>query len=323
MIKTSKELVAACLDVVNNHKTLYVMGCFGAPMNEKNKTRYLNAHAFNRKEPHATYIKNASADTFGFDCVCFIKGLFWGWNGDPNQVYGGAQYKSNGVPDIGTDQMIKVCTEVSDDFSNIVPGELVWQPGHVGIYVGNGLAAEATFEPVSKVQLQAVLPMGWKDGYPATGWTKHGKLPWITYVEETEEPAKPEVVEDFYKVILEEIEKDEVDQLTKQAKENGWAIRVEKIESKPAVTPEPEPEPEPAPVPAPVAPWVPAEGDIVYFNGGVHYRNANATDGGSSAPAGQAKISKIAAGKKHPYSLVKTGKTGPYGWVDEGTFTKV
>ena len=29
MIKTAKELVAACLDVVNNYKTIYVLSCFG------------------------------------------------------------------------------------------------------------------------------------------------------------------------------------------------------------------------------------------------------------------------------------------------------
>ncbi len=183
MIQTAKELVAACLDAVNNHKTMYVLSCFGAPMNEKNKARYAKADP-----KRAAEIRAASSDTFGFDCICFIKGLLWGWNGDTSQVYGGAVYKSNGIPDIGADQLIKQCTDVSDDFSTIVPGEYVWLPGHCGIYVGDGLAAEATFEPVSGVQLQAVLPMGVKDGYPATGWVKHGKLPWISY--EVEENTK-------------------------------------------------------------------------------------------------------------------------------------
>lgn len=32
MIKAAKELAAACVDVSTNYKTLYVMGCFGAPM---------------------------------------------------------------------------------------------------------------------------------------------------------------------------------------------------------------------------------------------------------------------------------------------------
>jgi hypothetical protein len=33
-----------------------------------------------------------------------------------------------------------------------------------------------------------------------------------------------------------------------------------------------------------------------------------------------AKITKIVLGKKHPYHLVKTGTTGPYGWCDRDDF---
>lgn len=70
-------------------------------------------------------------------------------------------------------------------------------------------------------------------------------------------------------------------------------------------------------------PWVPAVGDIVQFNGGKHYNSANATSG-SDCSAGEAKITRIyQLGKsKHPYHLVRTGKTGPYGWCDEGSFSK-
>lgn len=67
--------------------------------------------------------------------------------------------------------------------------------------------------------------------------------------------------------------------------------------------------------------WVPDVGDIVNFKGDTHYGNPSAATGRSAA-AGQAKITKVANGK-HPYHLVRTGKTGPYGWVDAGTFTKV
>lgn len=73
--------------------------------------------------------------------------------------------------------------------------------------------------------------------------------------------------------------------------------------------------------PTPIEPWAPKVGDIVMFKGGTHYSNANATTG-STASAGQAKISKIVDGTKHPYSLVRTGKTGPYGWVDREAFEK-
>ena len=307
MIKTAKELVAACLNVVNNYKTLYVMGCFGAPMTDRNKIRYINEYSFNRQEDRKGKIQAATADTFGFDCICFIKSLFWGWQGDANQVYGGAAYKSNGVPDIGTDQLINICTDVSEDFSTIVPGEYVWLPGHCGIYVGDGLAAEATFEPAEGVQLQCVLPMGVKPDMPATGWKKHGKLPWISY------DAQPEEVR-HYRVTLEGVDSTALGALEATAKENGWRVAVEPLaEEKPT-------QPAPAPVvPEPV--WTPTEEDIVYFKGGLQYGSANASKG-SERGAGLAKITKTAPRKAHPFHLVKLGSIGPYGWVDRDTFEK-
>ena len=119
MIKTSKELATACLNVANNYKTLYVMGCFGAPMTAGNKIRYINHHSYNQKVSQKAKINAASADTFGFDCVCLIKGLLWGWSGDASKIYGGAGYAVNGVPDIGTEQIISVCKDVSTNFSKI------------------------------------------------------------------------------------------------------------------------------------------------------------------------------------------------------------
>ena len=296
MLKTAKELVAACLDVVNHYKTLYVMGCFGAPMTENNKTRYINGYAFNRNQDRAAKIRGASADTFGFDCVCFIKALFWGWKGDPSQVYGGAQYKANGVGDISADAMLKVCTEVSTDFSTIVPGELVWLPGHVGIYVGDGLAAEATFEPEEGVQLQCVLPMGVKPGMPATGWVKHGKLPWISYEEVPQRDIR-------YRVILEGLTEQEAEDFTDNPRA-GWVVHVEEMESYQEQA------------------WEPKEGDTVLFRGGMQYSQSNGT-AGNQRSAGFAKITKVAPGALHPYHLVKTGSVGPYGWVDRESFENV
>ena len=287
MIKTAKQLVNACLDVVNNHKTMYVLSCFGAPMNEKNKERYAKADP-----ARAAQIRGASSDTFGFDCICFIKGLMWGWKGNKDHVYGGAEYKSNGIPDIGADSLIKQCLDVSEDFSTIVPGEYVWLPGHCGIYVGDGLAAEATFEPKSGVQLQAVLPMGVKEGYPATGWVKHGKLPWISY------EAEPEKL---YKVTLTGVSGGELADLNTAAKLRGWVARWEVTEE---------------------VSWEPAVGEIVQFKGGMQYSSANA-ETGTQRPAGLAKLTKTAPGKRHPYHLIKTGSQGPYGWVDGYTITKV
>lgn len=178
MIKTAKELVAACMDLANNHKTLYVIGCFGSPMNKANQDRYIAHHEYNRRAARTTMIKAASADTFGFDCVCMIKGLLWGWDGDTSHVYGGAKYGSNGVPDIGADQIIQVCKDVSTDFSKMQPGELLWMKGHVGIYVGNGNCVECTPGWKNGVQVTAVKNIKAGSGH---NWTKHGKLPYVSY----------------------------------------------------------------------------------------------------------------------------------------------
>ena len=189
MIKTGKELATACVDVANNYKSLYVLGCFGWPMTADNKQRAKNAQSYNRKAERAAKIDAASANTFGFDCVCLIKSLLWGWSGDATKGYGGSVYGSNGVPDIDETSMINVCKDVSTDFSSIHVGEAVWIPGHIGIYIGDGLAVECT--PIWKdgVQITAVHNIEIKSGYNGRTWTKHGKLPYITYEAEPEKPA--------------------------------------------------------------------------------------------------------------------------------------
>ncbi|MGN1158317.1 MAG: phage tail tip lysozyme [Agathobacter sp.] len=72
--------------------------------------------------------------------------------------------------------------------------------------------------------------------------------------------------------------------------------------------------------------WTPKVGDIVNYNGSVHYANANAASS-SACKGGKAKISAIyQLGKsKHPYHLIRVSGSGStvYGWVDAGTFTKV
>lgn len=189
MIKTNKQLVEKCIDIAKNYKTLYVMGCFGAPMNEKNKTRYINngAHgSYNAKSTRKKMIQAATDDTFGFDCVCLIKGILWDWCGDKTKNYGGATYASNNVPDINADQMINVCKDVSTDFSKIEIGEAVWLKGHIGVYIGDGLAVECTPAWDNCVQITSCNCD--KAGYNRRNWTKHGKLPYITYESTTSVP---------------------------------------------------------------------------------------------------------------------------------------
>lgn len=181
-IKTAQQLANACINLAENYKTLYVMGCFGAPMNASNKVRYTKNHEYNTRAVRKAMIQAATADTFGFDCVCMIKGLLWGWSGDENHCYGGANYASKGVPDAGADQMCALCKDISTDFSRIEVGELLWLKGHVGIYVGDGNAVECTPGWKNCVQITAVRNIKSGNGHL---WTKHGKLPYVAYGEDS------------------------------------------------------------------------------------------------------------------------------------------
>lgn len=181
MIETGKELAQACRALAENYRTVYVKGAFGWPMNKANQDRAIKAYAYNAQEARAAKLRSATDDTFGVDCVCMLKALLWGWNGDKTKPYGGAVYQSNGVPDVNEAGMLERCRSVSTDFSRLEPGELLWLPGHMGIYIGDGLAVEAT--PIWKdgAQITAVHNLGKKAGYHGRKWTKHGFLPWLRY----------------------------------------------------------------------------------------------------------------------------------------------
>jgi hypothetical protein len=188
-VMKASEFVKILKDVATNYKTLYVMGCYGAPMTKSNKKYYCTNHEYNMKPARTNMINAASSDTFGFDCVCLIKGVLWGWNGDTTANRGGAKYKANGVKDVSADGMIALCKDVTTNFSHIEVGEAVWCKGHIGVYIGDGLTVECTPAWKNKVQITAVKNMGVKSGYKARQWTKHGKLPYVDY-DVTDAPVK-------------------------------------------------------------------------------------------------------------------------------------
>lgn len=181
-VMKASEFIQKAKDIATNYKTLYVMGCFGAPLTTQNKPRYCTNHPYNKQSLRTSMIKAATEDTFGFDCVCLIKGILWGWSGNKNATYGGAKYAVNGVPDVNADTMIQLCKGVStSNWDNMLPGEALWTNGHIGIYIGNGLGVECTPSWGNQVQITAVGNIGPVQGYPTRKWKKHGKLPYIEY----------------------------------------------------------------------------------------------------------------------------------------------
>ena len=127
---------------------------------------------------------------YEFDCVCYIKSILWGWNNEKSG-HGGAKYCSNGVPDIGTEQMIGVCHNVSTDFSKLKVGEMVYMNGHVGICAKIptknelGDIYEATTGWGTKKVIKSQININGARTYNGRGgskpWTKHGFLPYVDY----------------------------------------------------------------------------------------------------------------------------------------------
>lgn len=181
-VMKASDFVVLAKKTATDYKTLYVYGCFGAPMNDRNKERYTHNYAYNEQPARKKKILAASRDTFGFDCVNLLKGILWGWRGDVNATYGGAVYGANGVPDTNADGMFNsYCYDRTSDFSNIQVGEFVWLKGHIGVYVGDNLVVECT--PIWKdgCQLTGLGNTGGKSGYPTRTWTMHGKSKYLEY----------------------------------------------------------------------------------------------------------------------------------------------
>ena len=350
-ITTGAQLAAKAKDVALNYKTIYMWGVFGAPVTESviaGKTRQYPSWYTAAKQ--ATFRKLIGKGYFGFDCVCLIKGLLWGWCGDATKNYGGAKYASNGVPDIGADSMIGVCKDVSTDFSKIEVGEAVWCKGHIGIYIGGGLAVECT--PAWKNCVQITACNCTKSGYSRRNWTKHGKLPYVSYTGASENvnagastttTTKPSTNTSGKIKVGDIVEFTGTKHYASANAASGPACKpgkakvtatyngkhpyhlvavsgggstvygwVDEADIKGASTTQ-------------AAAWTPKVGDTVIYNGNKHYTSANST-AAKSCKGGKAKITQIyQLGKsKHPYHLVRVSGSGAtvYGWVDAGTFTK-
>lgn len=182
-----KEFLNRILDVQKNYRTIYMWGVFGAPVTvavitEKSR-QYPQWYTAARQ---SNIRQRVGLGYFGFDCVNLIKAILWGWSGDVTKSYGGAVYPKTPVPvgvcpDISADMMISRCTGVSTDFRNIVPGEAVWLPGHIGVYIGDGKVIECTPSWDNCVQITACLNIGAIQGLNGRKWTKHGKIPYVTY----------------------------------------------------------------------------------------------------------------------------------------------
>lgn len=143
-----------------------------------------------------------NGNSWNFDCVVSVKSVLWGWHEDKNKIHGGAEYGSNGVPDFTCNGGLDYCSDVSTDFSKLVPGEYLCmkdtQYNHVGIYLGNGEVFEVTTAwGVNGATISGIDGKGWRyrGNVGSLKWTYHGKLKWIDYKGVEPTPMKHKVGE--------------------------------------------------------------------------------------------------------------------------------
>ena len=155
-----------------DNKWGYVWGSHGNVLtaNElKRLEKSFGSHVTDKEE----YIKSHWLGRRTSDCVGLIKG--YGWY---DETSGTIKYGTNGMKDVTADGMFNAAVE-KGPISTMpdIPGIAVWHQGHIGVYIGNGYVIHAanTYDGVIKTPITS------------SGWTHWLKVPYINYIEETED----------------------------------------------------------------------------------------------------------------------------------------
>lgn len=150
----------------------YVWGSHGQVLTEKELNRLKGVFGSYVTDKEA-YIRSHWLGRRTADCVGLIKG--YGWY---NEESGAIKYGTNGMADVTADGMFSAATE-KGTISTMpdIPGLAVWHQGHIGVYIGNGYVIHAanTYDGVIKTPITS------------SGWTHWLKVPYINYIEKTDE----------------------------------------------------------------------------------------------------------------------------------------
>lgn len=155
-----------------DNKWGYVWGSHGNVLtaNElKRLEKTFGSHITDKEE----YIKSHWLGRRTSDCVGLIKG--YGWY---DETSGTIKYGTNGMKDVTADGMFNAAVEKGPiNTMPDIPGIAVWHQGHIGVYIGNGYVIHAanTYDGVIKTPITS------------SGWTHWLKVPYINYIEETED----------------------------------------------------------------------------------------------------------------------------------------
>lgn len=116
----------------------YVWGTFGYELTETVLADKLAQYP-ERVGRHEAFIRENWLGHRTADCVGLVKAYAW-YDPDRNTI----TYAGGAMPDIDTEQLFAAASE-KGDIKSIpeIPGLIVYAPGHVGVYVGDGYVIEA------------------------------------------------------------------------------------------------------------------------------------------------------------------------------------
>lgn len=156
----------------NENKWGYVYGTYGGVLDETLLTGKISQYP-DEVGSYEDFIRQHWLGGRTADCVGLIKGYSW-YDTETARIQIGA----NGMPDIGADTMYENASEKGTiDTIPEISGLAVWHEGHIGIYIGNGEVVQAANTTAGVIRT----PIS------QSGWTHWLKIPYISYIEETEE----------------------------------------------------------------------------------------------------------------------------------------
>lgn len=160
--------------------SVYLWGTFGIKLTDSLIAQKAKQYPGRYSERRQKELRERTGEfLWAWDCAGLVKGILWGWDGDRDFPYGGGVYESEGVPDVNVSGWERNCHDVSADFTTLLPGELVFLPGHMGVYLGNGTVVEATLGFYGDGIVYTPLA--------GRGWTHHGKCNFIEYTQKEED----------------------------------------------------------------------------------------------------------------------------------------
>lgn len=126
-----------------------------------------------------------------FDCIGLIKCFMWHDYSEKNASYYGKE-----VPDWNEQGFFDKASEKGTiDTIPETEGLMVWQKGHIGIYLGNGEVIEATAAFDKKIVLTYFKGNHPNTNYKRTTWTHWFKMPYLEYeIKKSNEEIADEVI---------------------------------------------------------------------------------------------------------------------------------